>query len=185
MRDTHSASDFLRAGARFSIPEFSRFLREWTQKQRGQQGLAELGAAWREKTDPARRLVPEEATFHGFAIPAWVRPPSASDAEIGRNILKFSAEIDRRIEAEIQELTPARRQALEARAQSTESAEDPPPGNSETNRKKNQARRIKAQMVFDLRTMHYFRVRDGGKPDIHMGATFEKYLRACCGRVQY
>jgi hypothetical protein len=67
------------------VPAFRSHVKNPTEEARQ---LAALGASYR----PTEQGSPVEL-YPGFPVPAWVFPPEASDAEIGRNVLKYSDEL--------------------------------------------------------------------------------------------
>lgn len=87
------------------VPTFRTHVEKLTGGQKTRE-LAALGAAFRADSDQGR---PE---YLGRELPAWVNPPEAEDVTIGRNILKFSAQLHAEALEAAKNLPAAQRRAL-------------------------------------------------------------------------
>jgi hypothetical protein len=156
-----AADEFLKTSRNWrGIAHLEKFLELFTGGGADTTGLRALGQAWR-----------NEPHYHGFSIPDWVRPPGATDLEIGRNILTLEAETEKKIVQEIQKLNRTRQRALYQCARESVGRWFPPAAQpAELNRE------ISLRSVFDMRTMHAFAAADDGQPDTAIGDRFEEYL---------
>jgi len=90
------------------VPAFRSHVQNPTDETRQ---LAALGAQFR-PTEPGRAV----EFYPGFELPAWVSPPGASDADIGRNVMKYSDQLHGKAWLTINKLAAGRRLALLALA---------------------------------------------------------------------
>lgn len=86
------------------IPAFQTHIENPTREARQ---LAALGAQFR-PTEPGRAV----ELYPGFELPAWVSPPGATDAVVGRNVIKYSDQLHAKAWLTINKLSDRRRRAL-------------------------------------------------------------------------
>ena len=117
--------------------------------------LAALGAQFR----PVDGRVSDPELYPGFPLPAWVFPPDATDAEVGRNVMKFSDELRAKALCTVNELGRREKKAVFELADRGALVDCPPDGKLDYRERFGRARDFRASLY--MIEIQGWAIRDG------------------------